>query len=80
MQFLISAIIGILSLYALSVGAWHLAYGTWFPVFPLPVMEIYNALQSGFGASFKAMAIVLLILGGLAAFFALLIYPHQKAD
>jgi hypothetical protein len=36
-------------------------------------------LQSGIGASFKVMAIVLLTFGGLASFFAFLLYPHQKA-
>ncbi len=79
MQFLVSAVIGITGLYALAVGAWHLAYGSRFPFFPPPVVEIYNLLQSGLGASFKAMAIVLLISGGLAFFFAFLLYPHQKA-
>jgi len=79
MQFLVSAVIGIVGLYALAVGGWHLAYGSGFPFFPPPAVEAYNLLQSGFGASFKAMAIVLLIAGGLVSFFAFLLYPHQKA-
>lgn len=81
MQFILSAVIGIISLYALAIGGYHLAYGTWFPFFPAPVANLYNMLQAGFGgASFKAMAIVLLIFGGLVSFFAFLIYPHQKTD
>lgn len=81
MQFLISAVIGILGLYALVIGGYHLAYGSWFPFFPAPVANLYNMLQAGFGgASFKTMAITLLIFGGLVSFFAFLIYPHHKAD
>ncbi len=81
MQLIVSAAIGILGLYALAAGSYHLAYGTWFPFFPAPVADLYHLLQAGFGgASFKAMAIVLLIGGGLAFFFAFLIYPHHKAD
>lgn len=81
MQFLTSAVIGILGLYALSIGAYHLAYGAWFPFFPAPAAHLYNLLQSGFGgASFKTMAITLLIFGGLVSFFAFLIYPYHKAD
>lgn len=81
MQFLLSAVIGITGLYALAVGGFHLAYGTWFPFFPAPVVNLYNMLQAGFGgASFKTMAIALLIFGGLVSFFAFLIYPHHKAD
>ncbi|MBX3666625.1 MAG: hypothetical protein KIT13_11850 [Burkholderiales bacterium] len=80
MQFLVSVVIGITGLYALAVGAWHLAYGSWFPFFPAPVANLYNMLQAGFGgASFKTMAIVLLIFGGLVSFFAFLLYPQQKA-
>ncbi len=81
MQFLCSAVIGILGLYALAIGAYHLAYGAWFPFFPTPVANLYALLQAGFGgASFKTMAIVLLIFGGLTSFFAFLIYPQHKAD
>ena len=80
MQFLVSVVIGIIGLYALAVGAYHLAYGSWFPFFPPPAVATYNMLQSGFGASFKTMAIVLLIFGGLISFFAFLIYPHHKMD
>lgn len=81
MQFLVSAVIGITGLYALAVGGWHLAYGSWFPFFPAPVASLYTMLQAGFGgASFKAMAITLLIFGGLISFFAFLIYPHHKTD
>ena len=81
MQVLISATIGIIGLYTLAIGAYHLAYGSWFPFFPTPVAHLYNLLQTGFGgASFKAMAITLLIFGGLVSFFAFLIYPHQKTD
>jgi hypothetical protein len=81
MQFLVSVVIGIIGLYALAVGAWHLAYGSWFPFFPAPVASLHNMLQAGFGgASFKAMAITLLIFGGLISFFAFLIYPHHKTD
>ena len=81
MQFLISAVIAIVGLYALAIGGYHLAYGSWFPFFPTPVSMLYNMLQAGFGgASFKAMAITLLIFGGLVSFFAFLIYPHHKAD
>ena len=58
-----------------------LAYGNWLPFFPAPVANLYNMLQSGFGgASFKAMAITLLIFGGLASFFAFLIYPQHKTN
>jgi hypothetical protein len=81
MQFLVSVVIGIVGLYALAVGGWHLAYGSWFPFFPAPVASLYNLLQTAFGgASFKAMAITLLIFGGLISFFAFLIYPHHKTD
>ncbi len=81
MQFLVSAVTGITGLYALAVGGWHLAYGSWFPFFPAPVASLYNLLQTAFGgASFKAMAITLLIFGGLISFFAFLIYPHHKTD
>jgi hypothetical protein len=79
MQFLVSAVIGIVGLYALAVGGWHLTYGSWFPFFPPPAIDAYNLLQSGFGASFRIMAIVLLIFGGLASFFAFRLYPQQKA-
>lgn len=80
MQLLASAVIGITGLYALAVGGWYLAYGSWFPFFPAPVASLYNLLQTAFGgASFKAMAITLLIFGGLASFFAFLLHPHQKA-
>ncbi|MCW5604838.1 MAG: hypothetical protein KIT18_09875 [Burkholderiales bacterium] len=78
MQFIVSAVVGIVGLYALAVGAWHLAYGQWFPYFPAPVAEIYNALQMKLGASFRFMAIVLLICGGLVFFFAFLLYPRHK--
>jgi len=61
------------------VGGGHLAQGSRFPFFPPPAIEAYNMLQSGIGASFKVMAIVLLTFGGLASFFAFLLYPHQKA-
>lgn len=81
MQFILSAAIGILGLYALAIGGYHLAYGSWFPFFPAPVASLYNMLQTGFGgASFKTMAITLLIFGGLVSFFAFLIYPHHKSD
>jgi len=81
MQFLVSVVIGIVGLYALAVGGYHLAYGSWFPFFPAPVASLYNLLQTAFGgASFKAMAITLLIFGGLISFFAFLIYPHHKTD
>lgn len=81
MQFLISAAIGIVGLYALAVGGWHLAYGSWFPFFPSPVAALYNTLQAGFGgASFRAMAIVMLIFGGLAFFLAFLLYPQHRTD
>ncbi len=81
MQFIVSVIIGILGLYALAIGAWHLAYGAWFPFFPTPVAGLYSLLQAGVGgASFKTVAIVLLIFGGLISFFAVLIYPHHRAD
>ncbi len=81
MQFILSVAIGIAGLYTLSIGVYHLAYGAWFPFFPAPVANIYNMLQAGFGgASFTAMAITLMIFGGLASFFAFLIYPHQKTD
>lgn len=81
MQFLVSATIGICGLYALAIGGYHLAYGSWFPFFPAPVADLYHLLQAGFGgASFRAMAIVLLIGGGLAFFLAFLLYPWQKTD
>jgi hypothetical protein len=81
MQFIFSAVIGIVGLYALAIGGYHLAYGAWFPFFPAPVANLYNMLQAGFGgASFKNMAIVLLIFGGLVSFFAFLIYPYQKTN
>jgi len=81
MQFLASAAIGLTGLYALAVGAWHLAYGSWFPFFPAPVAELCHTLQAGFGgASFKTMAIVLLIAGGLTFFIAFLLYPQHRAD
>lgn len=41
MQFIISALIGILGLYALAIGAYHMAYGSWFPFFPSPVANLY---------------------------------------
>jgi hypothetical protein len=81
MQFILSAVIGIFGLYALSIGVYHLAYSAWFPFFPAPVANLYNLLQAGFGgASFKTMAITLMIFGGLASFFAFLIYPHHKTN
>lgn len=80
MQFIVSAVIGIVGLYALAIGVYHLTYGAWFPFFPAPVASLYNMLQTGFGgASFKAMAITLMIFGGLVSFFAFLIYPRRSA-
>jgi len=46
-------------------------------IFPPLAVEIYNTLQSGFSSSFRAMAIVLLIFGELAAFFA---FPDLSAS
>jgi hypothetical protein len=81
MQCLVSTAIGITGLYALAVGAWHLAYGSWFPFFPPPVSALYHMLQAEFGiASFRTMAIMLLVFGGLAFFLAFLLYPQHKAD
>lgn len=81
MQFLISAVIGIIGLYALAVGGYHLAYGSWFLFFPTPVAYLYKLLQAGFGGiSFKAMALTFLIFGRLVSFFAFPIFPHQKTD
>ena len=81
MQFIISAVIGILGLYALAIGAYHMVYGSWFSFFPSPVANLYAMLQAGFGgASFKPMAITLLGFGALASVFAFLIYPHHQGD
>lgn len=79
MQLGLSIVLGIAGLYLVVSGVYQLAFDAWFPYLPEQAGMLYRHLQSTLGGgAFKAMAIGMMVVGGLVSLVALLLFPKQK--